>query len=91
MLFKIKMPLYSIPKLAPHFNLFHKAYRNNMGEIKSSIKTTIVALLPVKSNPKNAICLSGIVTVTATDIAAHNSKIIDRTFRDNGIGFHPFI
>jgi len=74
MLFKIKIPLYNIPKFAPHFNFFHIAYKNNNGEIKSSSKTTIAAAVPVNINPKNAILLSGIITNTAIDITAHKKQ-----------------
>ncbi len=83
--------MYNIPNFAPHFNFFHIAYKNNNGEIKSSIKTTIAAAVPVNINPKNAISLSGIITNTATDITAHNNKTIDRIFNDIGNDFQPFI
>ena len=91
MLFKIKTPLYNIPKLAPHFNLFHKAYIKSNGETRSRIITTIFALMPDKRNPKNAIFLSGIVNTTESDINAHKIKTMDRIFNANGIGFQPFI
>lgn len=83
--------MYNIPKFAPHFNFLHIAYKNNNGDIKSSIKTIIAAAVPVNINPKNAISLSGIITNTATDITAHNNKTIDRIFKVNGNDFQPFI
>ncbi len=91
MLLKIKIPLYNIPKLAPHFNRFHIAYKNINGEIKSSSTITIAEGVPFNKNPKNAISLSGDVTNTTIDITAHKNKNIDRIFKDNGIGFQPFI
>ncbi len=91
MLFKIKIPLYNIPKFAPHFNFFHIAYKNNNGEIKSSIKTTIAEEVPFNINPKNAIFLSGDVANTTIDIAAHKNKMTDRIFKDSGNAFQPFM
>ncbi len=91
MLFKIKIPLYNIPKYAPHINFFHIAYKNNNGEIKSSSTITIAEAVPFNKNPKKAISLSGDVTNTAIDIAAHKNKTIDRIFKDNGNDFQPFI
>ncbi len=91
MLFKIKIPLYNIPKFAPHFNFFHIAYKNNNGEIKSRSTITIAEEVPFNKNPKNAISLSGDVTNTTIDITAHKNKTMDRIFKDNGNDFQLFI
>ena len=91
MLFKIKIPLYNIPKFAPHFNFLRMAYKNNNGEIKSRSTITIAEGVPINKNPKNAIFLSSDVANTTIDIAAHNNKMIDRIFKDSGKAFQPFM